>query len=121
MKKWKTQLFDLSELKPIRLYSSELAEKGKIVILVPQRKNKFVEWLMPNKTRINDRIKLDILGSFVWNNCNGKKTVKDIAEQMKKEYGDYAEPVTDRVNNYIGQLKSNNLIDIENHMSEFKK
>jgi hypothetical protein len=113
MKKGKSQVFDLLELKPRRLYSSEFAEKGRIVILVPQQQNKFAQWFMPNKNKINDRIKLDILGSFVWNNCDGNKTVRDIAEQMKQEYGKYAEPIDERVNNYINQLSSNNLIDID--------
>jgi hypothetical protein len=113
MIKGKLQPFDLSELKPRRLYSSELAEKGRVVILVPQQQNKFVQWFMPKKNKINDRIKLDILGSFVWNNCDGTKTVKDIAVQMKQEYGKYAEPIDERVGRYVNQLRSNNLIDVD--------
>lgn len=112
MKKGKSQPFNLSELKPRRLYPCEFAEKGRIVVLVPQQQNKFVQWFMPKKNTINDRIKLDILGSFVWNSCDGTKTIHDIAERMKQEYGKYAEPVDERVSRYINKLHDSKLIDV---------
>ncbi len=112
MKKGKANQLITPELKPRRRYACEFAEKGTIVVLVPQQQNKLVQWLMPKKTIVNDRIKLDILGSFVWNKCDGNKTVQDIAQCMKQEYGKYAEPVDERVHRYIHQLEANKLIDV---------
>jgi hypothetical protein len=115
MKKGNIEETGISELKPRRLFQSELAEKGKIVVLVPQQKNFLAELFSTKKNRINDRVKLDFLGSFVWNQCDGVKTVKDIANKLKQEYGKYAEPVDKTVQNCINQLHLNRLIDIEKY------
>jgi hypothetical protein len=112
MNKGKLQPLNLFELRPKRLYSSEFAEKGRIVVIVPKPQKKLFNWFMPKKDEIDERIKLDLLGSFVWNNCDGIKTVKDIAERMKQEYGRYAEPIDTQVSHYIKQLHSNKLIDV---------
>ena len=91
----------------------ELAKlKGKVVVLVPEPKSKFVEWFMPKKNDTNMRVKLDILGSFVWDSCDGTMTVKDIVDKMKQEYGAFAEPVNTRVSRYIQQLHTHRFIDI---------
>ena len=84
---------NIFELKPKKLYPSELVEKGKDVVLVPEPQNKLVEWFIPKKNWTNRRVKLDILGSFVWDYCDGTMIVKDIANRMKQEYGNIAEPV----------------------------
>ena len=103
---------NIFDSKPKQLYPSELAEKGKVVVLVPEPQNKLAEWFMPKKNRINIRVKLDILGSFVWDSCDGKMTVKDIADKMKQEYGSLAEPVDARVRSYIARLQSQRIIDV---------
>jgi len=103
---------DIFELRPKQLYPSELVEKGKYVVLVPEPQNKLEEWFMPKKSWTKTRVKLDILGSFVWDSCDGKMTVKDIANKMKQEYGSYAEPVDARVKGYIARLQSQRFIDV---------
>jgi len=87
-------------------------EKGKVVVLVPEPKSKFVEWFVPKKNDTNMRVKLDILGSFVWDSCDGTMTVKDIVDKMKQEYGVFAESVDVRVSRYIQQLHAQKIIDI---------
>jgi len=104
---------DFFELKPKQLYPSELVEKGKVVVLVPEpSQSKLIEWFMPKKNKTNIRIKLDILGSFVWDYCDGTMTIKDIADKMKQEYGPIAEPVDMRVSRYIQRLHSYRFIDV---------
>ena len=94
------------------MYPSELVEKGKVVVLVPEPQSKLVEWFMPKKNKTNMRVKLDILGSFVWDYCDGTMTVQDIANKMKQEYGTIAEPVDVRVSRYIQRLHSHRFIDV---------
>lgn len=103
---------DIFELRPKQLYPSELVEKGKVVVLVPEPQSKLVEWFMPKKNKTNMRVKLDILGSFVWDYCDGTMTVQDIANKMKQEYGTIAEPVDVRVSRYIQRLHSHRFIDV---------
>jgi hypothetical protein len=88
-------------------------EKGKVVVLVPEPQSKLVEWFLPKKNKTHTRVKLDILGSFVWNSCDGTMTVQDIADKMKQEYGAFAEPVDARVSSYIKQLHTHRFIDVD--------
>lgn len=109
----KHRVVDIFELRPRQLYPSELAEKGKVVVIVPEHQNKFTELFFPKKKKIMRRVKLDILGSAVWDSCDGTMTVQDIAEKMKQEYGDLFEPVDTRVRSYIEKLHINKFIDID--------
>lgn len=104
--------FNIFDLTPKQLYSSELVEKGKFVVLVPEPQRKLSEWFKPKKIKTNVRVKLDILGSFVWDSCDGIMTVQDIANKMKQEYGALAEPVDVRVSSYIQRLHSHRFIDV---------
>jgi hypothetical protein len=116
---------NILDLKPRQLYPSELADKGKVVVLVPEPQSKLVEWFMPKKSRLNLRVKLDIFESAVWDQCDGRKTVKDIAERMKQDYGTFAEPVDKRVSGYIKQLQIKKFIDVglgsERNRGSFQK
>jgi hypothetical protein len=109
----KIKPLNIFDLRPKQLYPSELAEKGKVVVLVPESQSKFVEWFVPKKNRTMIRVKLDILGSFVWDYCDGTWTVQDIANKMRQEYGTIAEPVDKRVSNFIQRLHSQKFIDVE--------
>jgi len=97
---------------PKQLYPSEPAEKGKVVVIVPEPQSKLVEWFLPKKNWTQTRVKLDILESFVWDSCNGTMTVKDIADKMKQDYGSFAEPVDVRVRSYITRLHTKRFIDV---------
>lgn len=56
------------------------------------------------------RVDLDEMGSFIWKHIDGKKTLQDIAELIKDEFGDEAEPLYDRFIQYINILKNNKFI-----------
>lgn len=104
---------DIFELRPKQLYPSELVEKGKVVVLVPEPQSKLVEWFLPKKNKAHTRVKLDLLGSFVWDSCDGTMTVRDIADKMKQEYGAFAEPVDTKVSSYIKWLHTHRFIDVD--------
>ena len=38
-------------------------------------------------------IKLDEYGSFLWKRINGERTVGQLAQQLKEQFGDQAEPL----------------------------
>lgn len=53
---------------------------------------------------------LDKLGSLVWENCDGRKTVKDILEKLKKKFSK-EENVDQRLFLFLQQMKNMNYID----------
>ena len=55
-------------------------------------------------------ITLDKHGSFIWKNINGKNTVNDIAMLVKAEFGNDAEPLYDRLVQYMRILRNNGFI-----------
>lgn len=58
-------------------------------------------------------IKLDELGSFIWNQIDGKRTVYDISELVKARFGDKAEPLLGRLVRFLEILKTQKWIDLE--------
>ena len=55
-------------------------------------------------------IDLDEYGSFLWLQIDGTRTVGDMARAMKKQFGDKAEPVYDRLVKYMQILRNNQFI-----------
>ena len=53
---------------------------------------------------------LDKIGSLVWKNCDGKQTVKQILEKLKKEFAN-EENIDQRLFLFLSQMKSLNYID----------
>jgi hypothetical protein len=56
-------------------------------------------------------IDLDTLGSFVFRHIDGQRTVGDLAELVKAEFGEAAEPLYDRLVQYLKILRNNGFID----------
>ena len=55
-------------------------------------------------------IKLDEYGSFLWKRINGERTVGQLAQQLKEQFGDQAEPLYDRLVKYMQILRNNEFI-----------
>ena len=55
-------------------------------------------------------IKLDGHGSFVFQRIDGMRTVGDLALLVKEEFGDQAEPLYDRLVQYMQILRNNGFI-----------
>jgi hypothetical protein len=53
----------------------------------------------------------DKIGSIIWNNCDGKNTVKDILEIMKKEYPK-EEDIDQRLFLFLLQMQSLGYINL---------
>ena len=51
-------------------------------------------------------VHLDKTGSFVWPIIDGEKTILDISEDVKKEFGDEANPLYERLCKYFQILQS---------------
>ena len=55
-------------------------------------------------------IKLDTHGSFIFQRIDGVRTVGDLAVLVKAEFGDQAEPLYDRLVQYMQILRNNGYI-----------
>ena len=55
-------------------------------------------------------IRLDEYGSFLWKEIDGQRTVGDLAQRMKEQFGQKAEPLYDRLVKYMQILRNNRFI-----------
>ena len=92
------------ELRPSRVCAWEQDDRG--VTLLPPRFGRgpvgraLERWLRPRPYRI----RLDAVGTFVWNRCDGSRTVAEIAGQLRDEFGEKVEPAEDRLVSFLSTL-----------------
>lgn len=59
------------------------------------------------------QIHLDATGNFIWPLMDGNNDILAIAEQVKKEFGDKAEPLYDRLVKYIKTLTDCGFVEVK--------
>ncbi|WP_058486088.1 PqqD family protein [Defluviitalea phaphyphila] len=79
-----------------------------LIILRNRPFDKFMHKIF--KTPLKTTIELDEIGSFVWNECDGTKTINDIAENLEEKFGKRVQPVLERLLTYIRTLINNSFI-----------
>lgn len=96
------------------LYKWELNQKKHVEVAVVNRGlyNRIAQLLF-RKPKIS-RIELDELGSFIWQEMDGRKTVYEIGTAVKTKFGKKAEPLYERLCEYIKILHNNRFIVYEN-------
>ncbi|MDK2919061.1 MAG: hypothetical protein PWQ37_1794 [Candidatus Petromonas sp.] len=103
------------ELVPVKKESQEwkINEEGLVQIIIPRDGvlDKIVRVFF--KTPKVMKIDLDELGSFVWESIDGKKNVREIAQLIKDEFGEKAEPLYERLGTYINILRNNKFITLK--------
>jgi len=103
---------NLWELIPVRKFEFEKSENELVTILIPKFTNKFlVQYLMPRLKYQFIKIKLDEIGSAVWNEIDGKKKVGEIADILEKKFGEKIQPIEERLSKFFTQLKLHQFID----------
>lgn len=63
-------------------------------------------WVTPKVSHI----KLDSFGSYVWRQIDGGRNIIEIGELVKAEFGDKAEPLYERLAQFLETLKKNGFI-----------
>jgi hypothetical protein len=100
-----TRPVNLLELRPARHARWERRPDGRVTLLVPKVRNRFLaRWLVPLLARPDITVRLDDEGSFVWDRCDGGTTVLAIAEQLQGSVGGDADALVDRVGRFVEQL-----------------
>lgn len=96
------------------LYKWEINQKKHVEVLVVNRGlfNRIAQ-LFFRRPKIS-KIELDDFGSFIWQEMDGKKTVYEIGAAVKSKFGKKAEPLYERLCEYIKILRNNRFIVYEN-------
>ena len=55
-------------------------------------------------------IELDEFGTFVWENMDGERSIYDIGAKIKQQFGEKAEPVYERLAQFMKILHNNHFI-----------
>lgn len=97
--------------KPVRQVEW-MEEDEKVSLKVIKFKGKFGKWICrvlkkPNYFFIN----LDEIGSFIWKRCNGKNSIEDILEELKKKYDE--EKIKERLLTFLIMLNKYGYIKFE--------
>lgn len=96
---------NLLDLVPVRMAAWSESD-NRVVIERPGPRNRGLRgvserlshWLAPR------RLRLDELGSYTWRRLDGRTAVGEIADDIRKRFGEKAEPVEERVALFICQL-----------------
>lgn len=92
--------------KPVRNVNWETdAATGFAVLLKPKFPPAVLRWVRPLLIRgENFRIKLDEVGTHIWQNCDGNQSLEDIAKTLVGRFGENIEPVEERLGMFVSQL-----------------
>ena len=115
MRKNKSKAENYLDKKPLRRSGLNWTVENDIVTLEIENKgvmNRIFQKLL-KKPKIS-YIHLDEMGSFIWPVLDGEKTVFDLGLSVKENFGEKAEPLYDRLCQYIRILESYNFIEFNN-------
>lgn len=84
-------------------------DKGNIVTILEKQDHKVQNFFRKLKFRIPEykRISMDEYGSYAFLQIDGKKTVKDIGENLEAKYGDKAHPLYERLLLFLNHIDVN--------------
>jgi hypothetical protein len=106
---------NLLELIPQQNIRSEITEEGVYVLLKPKYRHPWmVKHVLPRLKSPHYKIKLDDIGSFIWELCDGQKNVEEIGKRLKEKFGDRVEPLYERLGTFFQNLEKNKFITFKN-------
>jgi len=110
-----SRIENLYELRPRQVRAFEERDDGTIDVLVPRYGDNPIGRLL-KKVLSNQpvRVHLDDIGASVWQMCDGHRTVHEIGQLLHDRFGDRIEPVYDRLETFLKQMKTAELIDLDN-------
>jgi hypothetical protein len=99
---------------PARNVDHEVADGGLYVLLRPKfMTGPLARLLQPHLPRRHFRVKLDDLGSAVWELVDGARNVGQIADALAERLGERIEPRYERVSKFVHSLHQGAMIRLE--------
>jgi len=106
---------NLLELVPERTVQSETGEDGLVTVLGPRFRTSLMKKLIGSRLKSPYfRIKLDDVGSTVWENIDGVRNIGEIAGILRDRFGERIEPCNDRLAMFFTQLEMSRYIRYTN-------
>lgn len=91
-------------LYPVGYLEYEIDDRDLVTVLVPHPENWFTRTFLPRTNKPARRIHLDDVGSFVWQQCDGSRSVREIAAALGEKFGDKVAPVEERTVMFLQQM-----------------
>lgn len=113
MKKKETHRVEINLLGlfPVRNIGWEKNPEGLVVLLKPKFKHPiFQKHIIPRLKNPHYKIRLDDVGSCVWESCSGELTVKELGEILQVRFGEKVEPLYDRLAIFLKSLERSRFI-----------
>ncbi len=99
---------------PVKNVKEFTETDGKIILLLPKFKNeKFGRWFIPRRKSAHFRIHLDDLGSKVWIEIDGNKSVDEICQSLESQFSKDSEQVNqleERITKFLTELYKSRFI-----------
>lgn len=100
-----------TELIPVRVVGHAVAD-GRVVLQIPKFESRIIHLLSPSTQKLFFRVKLDEVGSKVWESIDGSRSVGEIAGLVRSEMtlSDTWDDLVIRLNKFTSQLYENRYI-----------
>ena len=93
---------NLFALRPRRAVEWEHTADGRTALIVPRfRARLLARFLLPRLKRPDFRVRLDEIGSHVWDRCDGTATVLDLAASVWQTFGGDRDGIDERVSAFV--------------------
>lgn len=103
---------EILDVFPVQAVDFEEKDGIITVFFINSKPNFFEKMLFKKQINKPKKIDLDDIGSFIWNNCNGNRQVREIIELAKDHFGESLENAEDRVVIFMKQLNRTRLINL---------
>lgn len=105
---------NLLELAPVRTASWREREGGLVTIERPKATTRGLRGLLERlgNAMAVPLIKLDELGSATWRLLDGRRTVAEVCQAMRDEFGEDSEPQEERQRLFLGMLRKGGFIGL---------
>jgi hypothetical protein len=98
----------------VRRYEWQESEDGRVVVLRPRFGEGRLARRVAELFHVSDyQIRLDEIGTTVWQRCDGTTTGRQIAEELRAQFGDRVEPAEDRLQRFITQMLRARMIGLQ--------
>lgn len=101
---------NLLTLVPNRIREFEM-EGEKVVVLLPRFSSGWASrHIQPRLKKPTMKVKLDEIGTMVWQLIDGRRTVMEITEKVGEHFGERVTPPHERVGMFVTMMKNEGMI-----------